>query len=189
MGKERLEGSSGRMMVGFLFEDFVLIQSRFVPVICVMWLCLSRWLVYGPFWGDCLRFTSNLPHRLTSDIGHLLAIACGDNSIRVMSSYSGKVVHHYPARKQSGSLSGESTEQTPKITCLGWGVNFTDYKSAQHHLKDPTTTPFSLESFLSQESDPSKANILKADLPRELAMLDIESSLPKLSTLPGTGSE
>ncbi|GAD98867.1 anaphase-promoting complex component Cut20/Apc4, putative [Paecilomyces variotii No. 5] len=123
------------------------------------------------------------------DDGHLLAIACGDNTIRIMSSYSGKVVHHYPAREQGDPTSGESTEQTPKITCLGWGANFTDYKSMQHHLKDTTTTPFSLENVLSQESDPSKANLLKADLPRELAMLDIESSLPKLSTLPGTGSD
>lgn len=37
---------------------------------------------------------------------------------------------------------------------------------------------------------PSKAAaFLKADLPRELALLDAESSLPKLSTLPGTGGE
>lgn len=105
-----------------------------------------------------------------------------------MSSYSGKIIHHYPARQQEDDRSEGPTEQAPKITCLGWGVNFTDYNAMRHHLKD-NTTPFSLESVLSQEAPPSKANLLKADLPSELAMLDVESSLPKLSTLPGTGSE
>jgi len=47
-----------------------------------------------------------------------------------------------------------------------------------------------VEDLLSPDMQPSKAAAyMKADLPRELALLDIESSLPKLSTLPGTGSE
>lgn len=47
-----------------------------------------------------------------------------------------------------------------------------------------------VEDLLSPNAVPSKAAaLLKADLPRELASLDAENSLPKLSTLPGTGGE
>lgn len=80
-------------------------------------------------------------------------------------------------------------KEPSKITCLGWGVNFTDIKSAQLHLDD-AAGQLTVEDLLSPNTHPSKAaSLLKADLPRELASLDIESSLPKLSTLPGTGGE
>lgn len=130
----------------------------------------------------------DIPPYLITYTGHLLAIATGDDTIRVISSYSGKVVHHYPARQQEDGRSEGPTKESPKITCLGWGVNFTDYSFTQRQLKG-ISSHLSLEKLLSQETDPTKANVLKVDLPRELAMLDIESSLPKLSTLPGTGSE
>jgi anaphase-promoting complex subunit 4 len=101
----------------------------------------------------------------------------------LISSYSGKTVHHYPAA-QPGARA-----QPVSITCLGWGVNFTDSKSAQRHLQD-AAGQLTVSDLLSPDTQPSKAAaLLKADLPRELALLDIESSLPKLSTLPATGSE
>lgn len=72
---------------------------------------------------------------------------------------------------------------------MGWGINFTDSKAAQRHLHD-SAGQVSIEDLLTPSTYPSKAPaILKADLPRELALLDIESSLPKLSTLPATGGE
>lgn len=105
-----------------------------------------------------------------------------------MSAYSGKTVHHY-AVHGSSSLNSNEEESTAKITCLGWGVNFTDSKAVQMHLlKSPGQV--SIEDLLAPGLQPSKAAaMLKADLPRELALLDIESSLPKLSTLPATGAE
>ncbi|PIG89857.1 anaphase-promoting complex component Cut20/Apc4 [Aspergillus arachidicola] len=100
--------------------------------------------------------------------GHLLAVACADNTIRIISAYSGKIVHHYTAYEgQSGA------DRSVKVTCLGWGVNFTDSKVAQQQLKD-AAGQISVEDLLSS---------------MELALLDIESSLPKLSTLPATGSD
>ncbi|GKZ85710.1 hypothetical protein AnigIFM56816_011681 [Aspergillus niger] len=116
--------------------------------------------------------------------GHLLSVACADNTIRVISAYSGKTVHHYPAYQSEG-------ESSPpvKMTCLGWGVNFTDTKAAKRHLHD-AAGQVSVDDLLSPDNHPSKAAaLLKADLPRELALLDVESSLPKLSTLPATGSD
>ncbi|OJJ45674.1 hypothetical protein ASPZODRAFT_159948 [Penicilliopsis zonata CBS 506.65] len=114
--------------------------------------------------------------------GHSLAVACGDGSIRIISSYSGKTVHHYSAR-----VSSEQSSQ--QVTCLGWGVNCTDTRSAQRVLQEGNGN-FSIEDLLSPDTQPDKAAALfRADLPRELALLDVESSLPKLSTLPGTGGD
>lgn len=129
--------------------------------------------------------------------GHLLAVACADNTIRIISSYSGKTVHHYPAYQQLQQGAGDededenpaATAQPAKVTCLGWGINFTDSKGAQRYLHD-AAGQISVQDLLAPDVHPSKAAaLLKADLPRELALLDVESSLPKLSTLPATGSE
>ncbi|KAJ5091262.1 Anaphase-promoting complex subunit 4 [Penicillium alfredii] len=122
--------------------------------------------------------------------GRLLAVACGDGSVRIISSYSGKTVHHYPAYQlQCEEASSPAERPMPKATCLGWGVNFTDSKAAQKHLRD-AAGQLSVDDLLTPGIQPSKvAAFLKADLPRELALLDIESSLPKLSTLPATGGE
>ncbi|KAL1980545.1 hypothetical protein VTN96DRAFT_3990 [Rasamsonia emersonii] len=118
--------------------------------------------------------------------GHLLAVADADNKIRIISSYSGKTVHHYSSRQQEEE---SSSKQDAKVTCLGWGINFTDSKAAQRHLQEAGGR-LSAEDLLAPDTHPAKAAVLlKADLPRELALLDIESSLPKLSTLPGTGSD
>ncbi|KAF7628614.1 putative anaphase-promoting complex component Cut20/Apc4 [Aspergillus flavus] len=116
--------------------------------------------------------------------GHLLAVACADNTIRIISAYSGKIVHHYPVYEEQSDA-----DRSVKVTCLGWGVNFTDSQVAQQQLKE-AAGQISVEDLLSSDVHPSKAAaLLKADLPRELALLDIESSLPKLSTLPATGSD
>ena len=72
---------------------------------------------------------------------------------------------------------------------MRWSINFTDSKAAQRHLLD-SAGQVSIEDLLTPGVYPSKAAaVLKVDLPRELALLDIESSLPKLSTLPATGGE
>ncbi|KAJ5088679.1 Anaphase-promoting complex subunit 4 [Penicillium angulare] len=123
--------------------------------------------------------------------GRLLAVACGDNSLRIISAYSGKTVHHYPVyQSQSEEVSNpEERPISPKVTCLGWAVNFTDGKSAQKHLHD-SAGRISVQDLLTPGIHPSKAAaLLKADLPRELALMDMESSLPKLSILPATGAE
>ncbi|KAL2822321.1 anaphase-promoting complex, cyclosome, subunit 4-domain-containing protein [Aspergillus cavernicola] len=115
--------------------------------------------------------------------GRLLAILCGNNSIRLISAYTGKTVHIFP----SNHLHRDSKLVT--ATCLGWEVNFTDSKVAQRQLHD-AAGQLTVEDLLSPDMQPSKAAaLLKADLPRELALLDIESSLPRLSTLPSTGSD
>lgn len=127
--------------------------------------------------------------------GRLLAVADAENKLRIISSYTGKTVHHFsclPHEAEGHSSSPNESTKDPKdirITCIGWGVNFTDSKAAQTHLRDGNGQ-ISVQDLLAPDTDPVKAALqLKADLPRELALLDIESSLPRLSTLPGSGSE
>ena len=123
-------------------------------------------------------------------IGLLLAVAYADDKIRIISSYSGRTVHQYLARQQR---LGEDMISDPQchstITCLGWGINFTDSKAAERQLHN-VDGPVRVEDLFAPDTHPSKAkSLLRADLPRELALLDVEGSLPKLSTLPATGSE
>lgn len=153
-------------------------------------VCIDFFFLISQFFFFFLDFHLSLDDSLLNfPPGHLLAVACGDGSIRLISSYSGKTVHHYPAGQQEGDASSQEGKPPAKITCLGWGVNFTDSKAAQRHLQS-AGGQLSVEDLLSPDMQPSKAAAyMKADLPRELALLDIESSLPKLSTLPGTGSE
>lgn len=143
----------------------------------------------------------------------MLAVADAENKIRIVNSYTGRTIHHFsclscgqdqysvgPSTSTSTSTSTnmnmnqerqkkEKEKKNPRITCIGWGVNFTDPKAAQSHLRDGNGE-IVVDDLLSPDTDPVKAAMqLKADLPRDLALLDVESSLPRLSTLAGTGSE
>lgn len=105
-------------------------------------------------------------------------------------------MHHFSClprdqEQYSPSSPGNSSKDAKnlRITCISWGVNFTDSKAAQTHLREGNGQ-ISIEDLLAPDTDPVKAALqLKADLPRELALLDVESSLPRLSALPGSGSE
>ncbi|EFE43746.1 hypothetical protein TRV_01494 [Trichophyton verrucosum HKI 0517] len=120
--------------------------------------------------------------------GRVLAVACSDNRIRLLSSYSGKMVHILTAEPAQAPF---SSPQRPSgsISCIGWGVSFAETDSLLKNLKDPEGK-LSLDDLLMSDTKLSThLGFLKADLPRELALLDIEGSLPKLSTLPSTGDE
>ncbi|KAK2787269.1 hypothetical protein FQN51_003429 [Onygenales sp. PD_10] len=128
--------------------------------------------------------------------GNLLAIVCEDNIIRIISAYSGKTVHRLPCGPSlalSSTIPPTSSPASPVgptacVTCLGWGINFTDGKSALKSLKEAEGR-LTVDDLLSTEVQLSNVAQLKLDLPRELAMLDMERSLPKLSTLPSTGND
>lgn len=143
-----------------------------------------------------------LPFLFLSLIGHFLAVVCSDNNIRVLSAYNGKIVHkiscgqslsqdwisHSPLSSRTVVAAAAAADLPTPVSCLGWGVSFTDSKSILQNLQD-TGGKVTMDDILSSEIHLSKLTQLKADLPRELALLDIERSLPKLSTLPSTGNE
>jgi len=66
-----------------------------------------------------------------------------------------------------------------EITCLGWVSNFIKRKSTRAFTKGPKSWKELLETTADSE-DPGAS----LDLPRDLALIDIESSMPRLSTLP-----
>jgi anaphase-promoting complex subunit 4 len=112
-------------------------------------------------------------------LGHILAVSCTDNKIRLISAFSGKTVHLLPTEPQSSNT---------RTSCLGWAVNFTDSYATQRQLAD-AGGDVSLDDLLRLNVEIPTLLQSKANLPRELTMIDIETSLPKLSTLPATGAE
>ena len=63
------------------------------------------------------------------------------------------------------------------ICCLGWGLNYTSIKGAVN-----------LDDVFNCDNQASKFET-PLDLPTDLAFLDIEDILPKLSALPAVGKE
>ncbi|EFW18783.1 hypothetical protein D8B26_005595 [Coccidioides posadasii str. Silveira] len=125
--------------------------------------------------------------------GHLLAVGTSDNNVRILSAYSGKTVHVLackpaPAYGPGVSPRDPGSKLSASICCLGWGVNLTDSKTAARTVED-SQGRVTVEDMLAPETPLSKIPYIKADLPRELALLDIDRSLPKLSTLPSTGDD
>ncbi len=110
-------------------------------------------------------------------VGHLLAIACTDNVVRLISAFSGKTVHQLSV-----------SQSTAKVSCLDWAINFTNSVATQQQLTEAGQN-VSLDDLLSLNADIPTILKSKANLPKELTLIDVETSLPKLSTLPATGGE
>ncbi|KAI5304412.1 hypothetical protein KEM56_006531 [Ascosphaera pollenicola] len=98
--------------------------------------------------------------------GKFLAVVCSDSTM----------------------LTSSDQQSSAVPFCFGWTTNFTDAAGSLEILRD-SDGDVALESLLSCEAKISDLRQLKADLPRELMLLDIESSLPRLSTLPSTNDD
>ena len=109
----------------------------------------------------------------------MIAVACSDNKIRLISPHSGKTVHQ---------LSASPPQPGSTVSCLSWSVNFTDGPKVHQQLAD-SVDHVNLDDLLNQSTKVQSLLKTKADLPRELALLDIEVSLPRLSPLPTIGGE
>lgn len=103
----------------------------------------------------------------------------------------------------SGTSAGASTH-SKKISCLGWGVNFIDVQAVKARTNGSTTATsglpgqhmtleawgdieekedVTLDDFLDRQPDLEKLGITP-DLPKQLALMDVESVLPKLPMIP-----
>ena len=93
--------------------------------------------------------------------------------MRLVGAESSKIVHQF-----------NTGDEVSGVTCMGWAANFTRKTlSYESSLKSPE----SWESFLAEDrilSDDAPS----LDLPRDLSLFDIETSLPKLSVLAAGGS-
>jgi anaphase-promoting complex subunit 4 len=109
-----------------------------------------------------------------SRLGQLLAIAWSDGSVRLIGAESSKVVHQFST---GDAVSG--------VTCVGWSSNLTGKIPG---LVSGTKAQGSWESLL-LGGDELFGKESQLDLPRNLSLIDIETSLPKLSVLAsGIGS-
>jgi anaphase-promoting complex subunit 4 len=125
--------------------------------------------------SDLAEWTGHIDRSL----GHILAVSCTDDNIRLISTFSGKMVHQLPTLPQIPGT---------KTSYLGWAANFIDSAATQRQLDD-TGDHLSLDDLLGLNVEIQALLRSKANLPRELALIDVETSLPKLSTLPATGGE
>ncbi|RKF82568.1 Anaphase-promoting complex subunit 4 [Golovinomyces cichoracearum] len=111
---------------------------------------------------DCIQWKPN---------GRLFATAWSDGSVQLISPESSKIVYQFS--NDCYHISG--------VTCMGWSSNQI-ISAASSHLNLPRHIEkyFQSDEYLGQASD-------LPDLPRELSLISIETSLPKLSTLPSGG--
>ena len=143
-------------------------------------------------------FCSQTRRKLTKQTGHILALALSNGTLSLIDSFSGKVAHHLRITPdKSVSLPDWSSSQqslqrakaTEKVkSSLSWSTHFVDSASTRTQLQN-ATTDVGLDDLLSLNADIGKLLKAKANLPRQLAQLDVETSLPKLSTLPATGAD
>lgn len=144
--------------------------------------------------------------------GIILAITTSDNRVRLVNAFSGKIVHSFkstsdqPAREsqQVSSAKHEPTSpagkrksttrdgQSRKRICIPTSTHYSA------HLPNPDTTRSRLaavteetgkvlDDLLGLHADVDQLLKSEADLPKELANIDVEQYLPKLSTLPASG--
>ena len=106
-----------------------------------------------------------------------MALAYSDQSLSFTDVQSGKVVHHIDCSNYS----------TSKICCLGWGFNFIETYKVIEQIKG-AKGKLTLRDVI-DHNPKTKAIENVADLPLDLAFLDVEASLPKLSPLSTGGIE
>ena len=109
--------------------------------------------------------------------GQALAAAYDNHSLTLTNTQTGKVVHQIDCSAYS---------EAP-ICCLGWGVNFTDSNKVSQQI-NKLKGDLNLDDVVSHNPQ-AKGLDPVPDLPLDLAFLDVEASLPKLSTLSSGGIE
>jgi len=108
--------------------------------------------------------------------GSLLAVAFDDNTVVLVSAQTGKTVYQIQTRPAFED----------KICYIGWSTNFTDVAEIQQRLRG-TRDGTSLDDVI-HRGFLGQAPAVKIDLPSDLASIDVEGILPKVSTLPATGT-
>lgn len=103
-----------------------------------------------------------------------MAIAWSDGTVRLVGAESGKIVHQF-----------STGDQVSGVTCMAWASNLTGRKPNSSRSK--TTGPDTWEDLFVSDAGLS-VDKAPPDLPRDLSLIDIEPSLPKLSVLAAAGS-
>lgn len=141
------------------------------------------------------------------DDGVVLAIASTDSKVRLVNSFSGKVMHTFNAisllsrHRSSSTVSltpnnkgnfisdNSSLSQRRCIpTAIHYSTHFLDRLTAQAQLeKKDSISPIDLDDLLGLHADVQVLLKLKPDLPKSITDIDVEQYLPRLATLPANG--
>jgi anaphase-promoting complex subunit 4 len=137
--------------------------------------------------------------------GKSIAVSWSDGSTDLVNAETGKISHKDLMLPNAARGNGSMEEDTPvRVKCVGWGLNFIDVDAVKRRtglrtestngerdifgqpttedwdtLKDDTT----IEDFLQRQPDFQSLDITP-DLPDQLAMMDMETLLPKLPAIP-----
>ena len=90
--------------------------------------------------------------------------------MRLVGAESTKIVHQF-----------STGEGVSGITCMGWGSNVTNKTASSRKSNASWDEVLSSDAVISEDKIP-------LDLPRDLSIIDIERSLPKLSLLAAGGT-
>ena len=110
-------------------------------------------------------------------VGRNLAVGLSDGAVKIVDIWLRKVLAQSNDPKHSNHVSRSTPSSETQFVSLAWG---------RSPLSVPRQTIERQTQSLSDESieEASDAPGISADYVRDMAMLDIENSLPKLSTLP-----
>jgi anaphase-promoting complex subunit 4 len=143
--------------------------------------------------------------------GKSIAVSWSDGSTDLVNAETGRVSHKdlmLPTQARDGDRMGEEEgggERRARVQCMGWGLNFIDVKVVKKRtglttngskptktdgFGQPTTEDWdafrdetTVEDFLQRQPDFQILDIAP-DLPDQLAMMDMETLLPKLPAIP-----
>lgn len=117
------------------------------------------------------------PHvEVTKDhTGQLLAISWSDGTVRLVGAESSKTVHQFSTSTDDQDIAG--------VTCMGWASNLIAKKPS---ITDSKKNSSWNELLIGQSEFSGEKTPL--DLPRDLTLIDIETSMPKLSVLTAGGT-
>ena len=126
--------------------------------------------------------------------GKSIAVSWSDGKTDLVSSETGRVGLkdlHLPKE-----AAGDGNEGVGRVKCIGWGLNFIDVESVKSRTKKATTgfdlstddwedakDGADIEDFLQRQPD-TRALDCVPDLPDQLAIVDVETMLPKLPAIP-----
>ncbi|KAF1811483.1 hypothetical protein P152DRAFT_515037 [Eremomyces bilateralis CBS 781.70] len=128
--------------------------------------------------------------------GQYIAVGWRDGTVDVVSAESGKVLQHFK-HVTAAAVSNPTPEPT---LCIGWSLNLIKVKAVSDRVNiddllssngkpgrkdliESLRDYVSLDDFLDRQPDHETLSI-HPNLPEELALLDVESVLPKLPIVP-----
>ncbi|KIV97068.1 hypothetical protein PV10_00864 [Exophiala mesophila] len=143
----------------------------------------------------CSDGAVSLINAFTGKIAHQLVTKLPPGPISPSTSFTSHSPSSRRSRnaRQSSVSAGRLSLVKPRtsLSSISWTTHFAtpSPSTVQQHLESPKVAEknITLDHILGMKADVGKLLALEANLPQELSAIDIESSLPRLATLPPIG--